>query len=182
MTRYDIYRRDHKIKSLYDYHAKYIRNIPNPKHIGGSQFIIAVKNKHANSINYIATMLENEFSEKLSDFDVICVMPSSNALDSVNGIRMVAQSLAKRINKFDGTHCVKRSSSKPRSCAGARSYDLQWKTLDIQNKRDIQNKKILLLDDVSTSGITLVAGAEKLLQAGATKVIKFAIGETVYGG
>jgi predicted amidophosphoribosyltransferase len=47
-------------------------------------------------------------------------------------------------------------------------------------KEWVQDKKILVVDDVATSGATLNACAKALLDAGASKVYGFSLARAVY--
>jgi predicted amidophosphoribosyltransferase len=184
MTQYDRYRLEHQIESLYSYHKQFIGrpSSPNPKHKGKSEKILDVKKKNTVAIKSMATKLEKKLAIRLDEFDVICSMPSSNADESRNGIRMTASKLARNLGIIDASGCLIRTTTKPKSCAGSRSIELQRATLAIENHDLIIGKKVLLLDDVTTSGRSLVAGAEILEKSGASSVLKYALGETVYYG
>ena len=180
MTDFTKYRRKHLIQSLYPYHRKYQcwMRVPNPQHNGWSAQIIRVKNGDESAINRMAASLVKE----LPLADVICTVPSSDAGNRYNGIRKTAMIVAEIRGMIDGTGCLFRKTSKPKSHEGGRDPESHYKTLGIDHADLIKGKRVILLDDVTTSGRSLVTGAEVLKAAGAADVIKYALGETVYYG
>jgi len=179
MTLYDRYRREHKVKNFFPYHPVSIRREPNPNHTRISRLIIRLKDKNNDAIQKIV----DEIIGKLPVIDMICSIPSSNACETQNGIRLASQIISKQLGIVDGTECLIRATSRDRSCAGNRSsIDSHMKTMALQNQHLIKGRRILLLDDVTTSGATLVAGAQMLKMGGAALVSKYALGATVYYG
>jgi predicted amidophosphoribosyltransferase len=179
MTDYDKARSEYNIKNICDYHPKTISRRGNPKHKGNSVLIIQLKNKDLNAIKCIAANIIN----KLPSVDVICTMPSSNAYDKRNGIRMLAEIIADKLAVENGTECLFRTTSRQKSCSGNRDINTHFPTLGVSNKDKLIGKKVLLLDDITTSGSSLQAGSLMLEKAGAGHVIKYALGATVwYGG
>ena len=178
MTNYKKYRKQNKIKNIYDYHPKNISSIRNPKHKGNSALIIKLKNKDKDAIKCIAANVMDQFPK----VDVICSMPSSDVATKRNGIRMLAEILAEELGVVNGTKCLYRKDSRARSCSGNRDIDSHFSTLDVRHKHKLKGKKVLLLDDITTSGHSLEVGSVMLKNSGAKKVIKYALAATVYYG
>lgn len=94
----------------------------------------------------------------------------------------MAQKLAKSRPEevTDATLCLRRVKSIPKlSVGGNRELSIHFESIEVKNAQLIQNKNVLLLDDVSRSGNSLRAGKELLLKAGASKVKCVALGKTV---
>lgn len=108
----------------------------------------------------------------------VCVVPSHEEGRQPSGIRSLAESLS--LNGFiDGTQVIYRVKSIPKKTdGGPRDYNVEINSLSIKHKKLIKNKRILLLDDVTTSGTSLKACKELLLNNGAKLVVPLALGET----
>ncbi len=179
MSPYERYRSANQIKNFYPYHPVRYRGSFNLRHKGMSELIIELKNKDGFAIRELVGYI----IDRVPEVDVICSVPSSNAEDTNNGIKIASRIIAQKLNIIDGTDCLYRTRTRPKSCSGNRSdvYS-QTSTLAVTNKHLISGKTVLLLDDVTTSGTTLVACASMLKQAGAKTILKYAIGATVYYG
>ncbi len=186
MTEFESYRGANNIHALYRYHPMYFRRFPNPEHYrsGESGLILRLKDLDENAINLLAERLAWQISQsdEYDGLEVICSIPSSDHRTHFNGIRLAAMKVAKSINSVDCTGCLTRFRDKPKSHFGGRSIESNLATLVVQHPEYIRGKRVLLVDDITTSGHTLVAGANRLLEAGATGVAKLALGETVYYG
>ncbi len=176
MTNFNEYRIRNEIKNIYDYHPTTISRIDNPSHKGNSALIIQLKNKNMNAIQCLVANI----IDQLPDVDIICTMPSSDAADKRNGIRLLAEIIAKKLAVEDGTECLYRTNSRKKSCHGNRDINSHFATLDVKCKYKMKGKRVLLLDDITTSGYSLQAGSEMLEKSGASEVIKYALAATVY--
>ncbi|MBP1908305.1 phosphoribosyltransferase [Methanolobus bombayensis] len=84
----------------------------------------------------------------------------------------------------DGTDVLHRTKTVTPKHLGGRRGDINYEMEsldiieDIIDEDLIRGKQVLLLDDIATSGASLKAGKELLLEAGARIVIPFALGET----
>lgn len=122
------------------------------------------------------------FYKKISPFVsneiVVCSFPSSDHKNMETGIREIAQLVTKE-KGVDGTDCLVRWKSREKSShGGERNVQSHLQTLKVVHHEKIKGKHILLLDDVATSGSSLGAGEQLLLEAGALHVTKFALGKT----
>lgn len=162
-------------KYFYDYHP--YRHNTNPewnKPTDGK--ILDVKEGKERGINHFTPLLEDILSR--NDY-VICVIPSHEVGTKPSGIRSIAERLCIH-PVIDGTKVLYRIIEVPKKTDGGnRDFDLEYRSLEVQNEKLIRNKQVLLLDDVSTSGVSLNAGKKVLEEAGADLVFQFALGKTV---
>jgi hypothetical protein len=112
---------------------------------------------------------------------VLCVMPSHNKGLELTGTRIIAKSL-KLSSIIDGSECLERIEQVKdnHSGNGRRTYQEEYESLGIQKEYIIKDKIVLLIDDISTRGTSLLAGQKKIKEAGAKDVICFAFGKTVF--
>ena len=164
---------------LRNYHPLNCQGEENPCFDYWSEKILDLKNKEETSIDFWVLELKKHFK---NESFAIAVIPSHSSYNQVSGIHLVAQKLAKSLREevTDATLCLRRVKSiEELSRGGNRELSVHFKSVEVMNAQLIQNKNVLLLDDVSTSGNSLRAGKELLLKAGASKVKCVALGKTV---
>lgn len=167
-----------EIYYLRNYHPLYCQGEENPCFDYWSEKILYLKNKEETSIDFWVWELKNYLK---NESFAIAVIPSHSSYNQVSGIHLVAQKLAKSLPEevTDATLCLRRVKSIPKlSTGGNREVSIHFESMAVINSQLIQNKNVLLLDDVSTSGNSLRAGKELLLKAGASKVKCVALGKT----
>lgn len=139
-----------------------------------SQKIINVKDKTESAIESFVNQLCKYVTNNL----VLCYLPSSNKENTNTGIKKVAKQLVIHKN-MDGTDCLIRHTTKEKnSQSGDRSIWQHLDTMMVKNDDLLKEKHILLLDDVTTTGNSLLAGEKLLVEAGALYVTKLALGKT----
>ena len=98
----------------------------------------------------------------------------------VNGITLVAKELCKRNSNFiDATHAIKRIKFVQSFCKSNSRNSLtltQSISIDIDL---IKNANILLLDDISTTGTSMLTIEKLLLSHGAASVTPIVMGQTI---
>jgi len=130
------------------------------------------------AIEYFTDQLRSILSER-EEF-VICVMPTHVVGRAPSGIREIAKRLC-HPPIIDGTDVLTRAFEIPQKArGGSRDLGKEIESLAISNKDIIKDRQVLLLDDVTTSGTSLMAGRYKLKNAGAKIVAMFALGQTTY--
>jgi phosphoglycolate phosphatase/pyrophosphatase PpaX len=114
-----------------------------------------------------------------SDF-VITVIPSHRQGLNHSGIRIVAGYLDGEGKAIDGTTCLFRKVSIPKSSwwGSVRDYRIQYDSLEVHNVDIVHGRNVLVLDDVCTTGSTIKAAIDKLKEAGANHVFGLVIGRT----
>jgi HAD superfamily hydrolase (TIGR01509 family) len=167
----------------------------NPRHDKPSSKIINLKSidsaneKLAESgFKYVHTALDHkriqffvdEIRRILSDTCelTVCVMPKSKQCREPSGIRCIAEQLVND-KVTDGTSVIQRIvDQEAKHRGGDRNYEHELASLEAVNSELIQDRIVLLLDDVTTTGNSLRAGKSLLLSHHARRVIMFALGKT----
>lgn len=109
----------------------------------------------------------------------ICYVPSSDPEKTSTGIRSIAEVLCE-YGRIDATSCLERhvkiQSAKE---GGPRNRQVHYNSIRVVNKHLVQDKDILLLDDVTTTSSSLLACKELLIKyGGARSVLCVALGQT----
>lgn len=147
----------------------------NPEFDRWSSCILDLKNRSERAINFFYGILTPQLRE---GFPIACV-PSHEPSTSVSGTVLLAQRLT-RDNRIDATSClIRHKRIEKLSSGGDRSASLHMQTIKIENQHLIQDKAVLLLDDVYTTGNSLRACRKLLVQAGAGSVYCLVLGKTV---
>lgn len=144
-----------------------------------SQRTLRLKMQKAPAINRFHTFL----SEKLpvDRWEVIAIVPSSNPAKTQSGIRDLALRLAASRGLGDATGCLVRHTKVPAlHDGGSRAAIIHVNSMAVANAHLIQGQRVLLIDDVMTSGNSLIVGRDKLLAAGAASVDMLALAKTTY--
>ncbi len=164
------------IQFIGNYHAYWLRNrTRNPKFDRFSGYILDLKQSVATGLLYFVQRVDPLISEGV----LICCVPSHDATKEQTGIRTLAQRLA-LARRVDGTGCLVRERTVDKSAhGGKRSVEIHLKSIAVHDKHLIKDQDILLLDDVTTSGSSLTACEQLLVEAGARSVKCLALGQTV---
>ena len=138
-----------------------------------------LKEKDPEAIQSLIGVIEQRGEIDLSG--PIAVVPSHDPKDPDSGIRQVAQGLAQKKAGQDITHCLYRSNfvrSQSRNNS-RRSWKKHLESLATRQHGLFEGEKVLLLDDVTTTGRSMIAARNKLYLAGAVEVLCLAIARTV---
>jgi predicted amidophosphoribosyltransferase len=171
----------HEIHTLgpyrpWDYHLEHGGNGGDyPVH---SHRIWDVKKNRARGLDYFGAHLVG----RIKTPEVITVVPSHDpAAGITTGVHKLAKRLVHALDLTDGRNClVRQKKIKKLSAGGDRGIHIHLNSIDVQQPELIQGRKILLLDDVKTTGHSLLACHQLLLDAGAKSVVIVALGRTAY--
>lgn len=109
----------------------------------------------------------------------IAAVPSHDPAKIDSGIKSLARVLCSAGTRTDATSCLVRTTLIEKLAGGGnRSIQVHLNSIVVENVELIAGRAVLLLDDVTTSGNSLLACEQLLLRAGATIVQRFAIGKT----
>ena len=167
---------------LYDYYpTRFI------EHRGISEKIIAFKNGNTDAIDFFCRVmkdvLDERFKDNLSGLGeyTVCIMPAHDRGMYSVGLRLLAKFLVNTYGMTDGIELVRRIKTHDRNANGGdRSIAGQLQTLAIDDGYAVADKKILLLDDVTTSGNSILAVRRLLTDRGNNWFVSIALGRTTY--
>ena len=151
-----------------------------------SNRILALKEECPDAISFYVKRLHRQLEE--SGF-IICCVPGHKSSDVTqaargletypNGIVKVAKKLCKSSRRIDGISVLQRYRSiMKKSQGGSRSIDVDLKSIRVVDKNKVNNKAVLLIDDVTTTGNSLDACCQLLINSGAYCVQPLAIAKT----
>lgn len=164
---------------VYSNYHRYWQNkelrIKNPYFDVYSGKILDLKEGKQAAVKYFYNLLNEEICEGVT----ICVVPSSNTDKTESGIGMLGDMLAAngRVNKV---YYLRRTETIDKlAYGGNRNKEIHMKTISTIEDVDISGEIVLLMDDVTTTGNSLYACKEILLQHGAKSVKMFALEKAV---
>lgn len=167
-----------KFASIKPYHP--YRQGNNPKFDQWSSLILSLKNNRDEAISFFKYEITKYIEANLDyDFSVITYVPSHKAdSTTISGIGRVAQKVS-TIYNCNFVICLKRIYTIAKlSHGGDRRLDVHLNSIQVINRDLICGQKVLLLDDVSTTGNSLKACKILLEAAGALDVYCLAMGQT----
>lgn len=142
-----------------------------------SSAILDIKNCNSSTINEFADCIARNLG---NDFDCIVVVPPHDSGSNNSGIKRLAQEIANKNKLVDGTSCLSRHKSINKiATGGSRNQETHLKSIKVVSEEIIKGKKILLFDDISTTGNSLKACQDLLKSAGAETVKCFVLGKTI---
>lgn len=161
-----------------NYHKYWLdkeRNIKNPLFDVFSGKILDLKEGKLSAIRYFYDLIDAEICRDVT----VCVVPSSDASKLVTGIGMLAEMLA-RNGRVDKVYFLGRDRNIDKLALGSRrDQQIHMQSISTVQEMNIMGDIVLLMDDVTTTGNSLYACKEILLQAGAEHVEMFALGKAI---
>ena len=147
-----------------------------------SKMIIFLKRALPFAIAYFTKAIQNSLATAslLTRGSFYVVTVPSHDPDFVNGITKVAKQLCKVDKRFmDATEAVKRNTWADSFCKTNNRNEHTLRSTIVINPQIIKNRNILLLDDLSSSGTSLLTVEKMLLEAGAASVTPLAMAQTI---
>jgi hypothetical protein len=164
-----------RMAKLGDYHPYRRFGGRNPSFDVHSGRILDVKDNIERGIAYF----QHSLDEVLIAGIPIAIVPSHDPEKTTGGLRVLAQRVA-AAGRVDATGCLVRTTKIEKLAHGGdRSVQVHLSSIVVQNPELIQGKDVLVLDDVSTSGNSLIACETLLMAAGAARVQRLSLGQTV---
>jgi predicted amidophosphoribosyltransferase len=131
-----------------------------------------LKSGYPAAIPYFQAIIEPEIRNGIA----IAVVPSHDPAKGGGGLAALSAALAG--NRIDAASSLARNQKIAKLAHGGdRSLDIHMKTISVANPGLIAGRDVLLLDDVTKTGNSLVACRQLLLNAGAKSVQCAAIGK-----
>lgn len=161
-----------------NYHKYWLdreRKIKNPLFDVYSGKILDLKEGKMSAVQYFYQLLDPEIRSGVT----ICVVLSSNAEVKESGIGKLGEMLAGNGRKNKVYFLRRNKSIDKLATGGNRSMETHMQSISTVLDMDIENDIVLLMDDVTTTGNSLYACKEILLQNGAREVEMFALGKAI---
>lgn len=178
---------DNNIYYLYDYYKKWwIEHYPDNNFYRTSyfSFIKLKKGEHNPNWHFKFVTAVNNFLNMFNGEWIICSIPGhEKTLNITNALH--SQILSKVYLEPGQTMqntLIQRSYTVDKKSMSAnervKDYKIEMKSLLINDKINIKNKNIIVFDDITTTGCSMIAAKELLLEAGAKNVVCVALGKT----
>ena len=145
-----------------------------PRHSGR---ILDLKESKAGAVNYFVQQIDPIICPGI----VLCSVPSHDPEKLDSGIRRLAEALSAlqgRVHVADG---LVRTVKVPKLAHGGdRSIEVHLNSIRVNTPDLVRKRNVLLLDDVTTTGNSLMACRQLLLKSGAARVGMLSLGRTNY--
>ncbi len=138
--------------------------------------ILDVKDKKERGIDFFFRQLDEEICKDVT----ICVVPSHLAGKSnQSGIADLGRRLAEngRIDKVD--FLLRKETIDKLAHGGSRDIKVQINSIGTNQDMSIAGDVVLIVDDVTTSGASLEACKQVLMEHGARRVAMLALGQSI---
>ena len=170
-----------EIIALRRYHRYWTsKNRKNRNPLAGDfeKLILDVKERNSRAVRFFAELIDPMLGHGFS----ICVVPSSDPSVKNNGISYVGRMLAGNGRKDRVGFLIRHSRIQKLSDGGDRSRKTHYDSIRVSGELSVEGEDVLLLDDISTSGNSLLACRDILIANGARSVEMLALGRTYEGG
>lgn len=150
-------------------------DIKNPNINDFTYSVMDVKAGKIKALRHFFDLLHRDVDQGVT----ICYVPSSNPANINTGIKRIAYELC-RYGRIDATSCLQRHTEiQSAKMGGDRSKAVHYNSVRVVNRNLVQNRDVLLLDDVTTTNNSLLACKELLLRHGGARVVQcVALGQT----
>ncbi len=134
---------------------------------------------------FVKIILKNEkICRKIKKYDIIIPVPIHKKRENERGYNqseLIARKLANNLKiELLTDSLIKQKNTLPQSTLSKKQREENVKTVyKIQNKQKIKNKKIILLDDIYTTGATAEECSKILKQNGAKEILVLTIAKDI---
>lgn len=172
---------------LYDYHPWCEGKNVNIDKITNT--LINLKKTAENSwnspVNFFTKVLTNPYRglsrlvSKSDKSNVFCVVPS-HAKNMVSpGLLQLARNVSHEFNFKNKENLLSRTTTVDKAASGGqRSIQIHLDSVVVVGQENVKGKTVYLFDDITTTGCSLLACKQLLLEAGAERVAMIALGRT----
>jgi hypothetical protein len=137
--------------------------------------ILDLKDKKDSGIIYFFNLIEPLIRKDVT----LVTVPSHDPQKTINGIRELAQRICIDDPRIDATEVLVREKPVAKQAHGGnRNKENHLKSIVVKSPILIRGRRVLLLDDVVSTGGSMRACKELLLSAGAREVHCAALGKT----
>ena len=156
------------------YHRYWQHGQRNPEFDWYSGFLLDLKENKPAAVSYFADFLGRIVVANVP----IAVVPSHDPASVESGLRSLVRLLASG-GRIDASECLVRTVKIEKLAHGGdRSVQTHLNSITVVRPELIQGRDVLLLDDITTTGNSLIACQQLLMQAGASRVQRMAFGKT----
>lgn len=130
---------------------------------------------------YRDKLVNNRLIKQLSQENNVCIacVPSHNPINKENTLYTLADIICEEMEFINASKCCNRVKLINKlSKGGIRNKEIHLNSIKIINKELIQDRIVLLIDDIATTGNSMYACAELLKKNGAKIVYKLALAHT----
>lgn len=149
---------------------------------GKGEYILKLKNNKNDSIEYYTNKLKSILLYKIkniNEFDIITYVPSSKTDKDNLALEKILKNICNNYNNLKFKKCLIRVQNIDKlSTGGNRDKEIHIKTININNLEEIKDKNIIIIDDVTSTGNSMIACKEKLKNYGANKVACLSLSKT----
>jgi hypothetical protein len=126
------------------------------------------------------TTFESAIRPHLPDNYVLCAVPSHDPAKKVGSLHTLCGKLAGQNGLVDGSSALERHTLIPKlATGGSRSVQVHLDSIRVAYPGLVNGRHVVIIDDVTTTGGSLIACKQLLLAAGAQYVACLAIGRTL---
>ena len=173
------------IYHFFDYYKKaWVEKYPNNiDYRNNYDTFISIKKgtyNHNTSNIDIITKLYDFFILLKEDF-IICTVPGHEQTKNIsNGVFKILKQVKINQNLIIRNTLIQRKHTVEKKAISnnLRDYKIDMESLTIEFNFDVKNKKIVVIDDITTTGSSLIACKNILMDAGAANVVLLAFGKT----
>lgn len=144
---------------------------------GYSGRLLDLKQSQAASLSSFAELIHKGIGKTYAG---VTAVPSHDPATGIGtGVRLLAKQVASKIGAADGREFLRRTVAIPKLAHGGdRSVQVHLNSLVAEQPHRYKDGRVLVIDDIMTSGNSFVACRQLLLAAGASEVICVALGKT----
>lgn len=147
-----------------------------PEHSGK---LLDLKESRERGLTYCLKVLTDNIRSNATL--AIAVVPSHDATKLRSGVHVLATRFAPLIGALDAGDLLQRSTTIAKLATGGnRSMQVHLDSMKAHLPNRLGRRVVILLDDIMTTGNSLAAGRQILLDAGAVDVVCVALGQTSY--
>lgn len=164
-----------RIRYLGEYHP--YDHGTNPSFDQYSKSILNIKDGRPGSELPFAEPL-SAYTGTLGSGTVLTYYPSSKAGKEKKGLAALIRLVAREGDEVFPDLLVRTRTVDKRATGGDRSLEVQLGSIEVSKPSRVRGKLVAVVDDVATTGTSLVAARRLLLEAGAGDVVQIALART----
>jgi predicted amidophosphoribosyltransferase len=147
-------------------------------HDAYSRLILNLKDGHTEALLHFEPILR----AAVPSGHTLVVVPSHDPTCSNSPVRQLVQRICKgNISLTDATGCIQRTCLRPKLAHGGdRSVAGHLNSMGIADRYLVRHRKVIIIDDVSTTGNSVKAVSQLVLSAGAKSVRAITLAQTTY--